>query len=149
MSILSSLKLVAANQAPRVNGIQRQRNKLASKLDEQIEMATAKQSGANYAPRITKSVTNPATGQRVQVEAYKRVRPWFWMSAAGGYCMNIRYGSKVICLDAKSKANAVEVADLAALIDALGTVKQAVLVGELDAEIEKASGALRTGFGNK
>ena len=63
MSILSGLKLVAANQAPRANGIQRQKNKLAAKIDEQIEMATAKQSGANYAPRIIKSVTNPVTGQ--------------------------------------------------------------------------------------
>jgi len=42
--------------------------------------------------------------------------------------------------------NAVEVADLNALIEALTTVKNAVLAGELDAEIEKASGALRSGF---
>ena len=144
MSILSSLKLVAVNQAPRANGIQRQRNKLALKLDEQIEMARAKQSGANYSPRIIKSVKNPATGQRVQVEAYKRVRPWFWVSAAGGYCMNIRYGSK--CIELGKGKNAVEVTDLAALVDALNTVKSAVLAGELDAEIEKASGALRSGF---
>jgi hypothetical protein len=144
MSILNSLKLVAANTAPRINGVQRQRNKLAAKLDEQIEMATAKQSGANYAPRIIKSVTNPATGQRVQVEAYKRVRPWFWISAAGGYCFNVRYGSKVIELG-KGK-NAVEVTDLNALVEALNTVKSAVLAGELDAEIEKASGVLRSGF---
>ncbi|MEY4684762.1 MAG: hypothetical protein RLZ25_1221 [Pseudomonadota bacterium] len=147
MSILSSLKLVAATTQPKANGIQRQRNKLAAKLDEQIEMASAKQLGANYAPRIVKSVTNPATEQRVQVEAYKRVRPWFWVSAAGGYCLNIRYGSKVIEL-AKGK-NAIEAADLKTLIEALGTVKSAVLAGELDAEIEKASGALRSGFGKK
>lgn len=144
MSILSGLKLVAANQAPRANGIQRQRNKLAAKIDEQKDIALAKQSGANYAPRIIKSVTNPATGQRVQVEAYKRVRPWFWASAAGGYCMNIRYGSK--CIELTKGKNAVEVADLNALIEALNTVKSAVLSGELDAEIEKASGALRSGF---
>jgi hypothetical protein len=144
MSILNSLKLVSAATAPRINGVHRQRNKLAAKLDEQIEMATAKQSGANYSPMQLKSVTNPSTGQKVMVEAYKRVRPWFWVSAAGGYCFNVRYGSKVIELG-KGK-NAVEVADLNALIEALSTVKSAVLAGELDAEIEKASGALRSGF---
>ena len=144
MSILNSLKLVAATTAPRVNGVQRQRNKLASKLDEQIDMATAKQTGTTYAPTQMKAVKNPATGQKLVVEAYKRVRPWFWIITAGGYCFNVRYGSKVIELG-KGK-NAVEVADLNALIEALNAVKSAVLVGELDAEIEKASGALRSGF---
>jgi len=144
MSILNSLKLVAATTAPRVNGVQRQRNKLAAKLDEQIDMATAKQTGTTYAPTQMKAVKNPATGQKLVVEAYKRVRPWFWIITAGGYCFNVRYGSKVIELG-KGK-NAVEVADLNALIEALNAVKSAVLVGELDAEIEKASGALRSGF---
>jgi hypothetical protein len=144
MSILNSLKLVSAATAPRVNGVQRQRNKLASKLDEQIDMATAKQLGKTYAPTQMKTVKNPATGQKLVVEAYKRVRPWFWIITAGGYCFNVRYGSKVIELG-KGK-NAVEVADLAALIEALGVVKTAVLAGELDAEIEKASGVLRSGF---
>ena len=144
MSILNTLKLVTASQAPRVNGVQRQRNKLAAKLDEQIEMATAKQLGNAYAPTQMKAVKNPSTGQKVVVEAFKRVRPWFWIIAAGGYCFNVRYGSKVIELG-KGK-NAVEVADLNALIEALNTVKNAVLAGELDIEIEKASGALRSGF---
>ena len=147
MSILNTLKLVTASQAPRVNGVQRQRNKLAAKLDEQIDMATAKQSGANFTPRIIKSTTNPATGQKVQVETFKRVRPWFWITAGAGYCFNVRYGSKVIELG-KGK-NAVEVADLNALVEALTTVKNVVLAGELDSEIEKASGALRSGFGKK
>ena len=147
MSILNSLKLVTASQAPRVNGVQRQRNKLAAKLDEQIDMATAKQTGTTYAPTQMKTVKNPSTQQKVVVEAYKRIRPWFWITAGAGYCFNVRYGSKVIELG-KGK-NAVEVADLNALVEALTTVKNAVLAGELDSEIEKASGALRSGFGKK
>jgi len=144
MGILNTLKLVSAKQAPRVNGIQRQRNKLAAKLDEQLAMVIAKQSGTTYAPTQLKAVKNPATGQKVMVEAYKRVRPWFWICAAGGYCFNVKYGSREIDLG-KGK-NAVEVSDINALAEALNTVKSAVLAGELDAEIEKASGALRTGF---
>ena len=144
MSILNTLKLVSANQAPRVNGVQRQRSKLAGKLDEQIAMATAKQAGTSYAPTQLKPVKNPATGQKVMVEAYKRIRPWFWITTGGGYCFNVKYGSR--CIELSKGKNAVEVTDLNALIEALSTVKSAVLTGELDAEIEKASGALRSGF---
>ena len=46
---------------------------------------------------------------------------------------------------AKGK-NAVELADMAALQEALAAIKQAVLAGELDAQIEAASGQLRAGF---
>ena len=60
------------------------------------------------------------------------------------YCFNAKYGSR--CIELSKGKNAPEVADLNALIEALTTVKQAVLAGELDAEIEKASGALRSGF---
>jgi hypothetical protein len=144
MSILNSLKLVSASQAPRVNGVLRQRSKLATKLDEQIEMATAKKTGTNYTPTRLRSVANPSTGQKVLVEAYKRVRPWFWITANGGYCFNVKYGSQVIELG-KGK-NAVQVDDINALIEAFTSVKTAVLAGELDAEIDKASGALRSGF---
>lgn len=64
--------------------------------------------------------------------------------ASGGYCFNVKYGSQ--CIELSKGKNAVEVADITALIEALNAVKQAVLAGELDAEIEKASGALRSGF---
>ena len=144
MSILHTLKLVSANQAPRLNGVQRQRNKLAAKLDEQIALSSAKLSGTTYAPTQLKAVKNPATGQKVMVEAYKRIRPWFWISSTGGYCFNVKYGSR--CIELSKGKNAVEVADLNTLVEALTTVKSAVLAGELDAEIEKASGALRSGF---
>lgn len=144
MSFLSNLKLVAADNAGRLEGKQRQRNKLVVKLDEQIAMVTAKQAGTVYAPKRLRSVVSSETGQKVMAEMPKRIRPWFWSSATGGYFFNIRYGSRVIELG-KGK-NAVEVADAAALIEALNAVKSAVLAGELDVEIEKASGQLRSGF---
>ena len=144
MSFLSNLKLVAADNAGRLEGKQRQRNKLAMKLDEQIAMVTAKQAGTVYAPKRLRSVISSETGQKVMAEMPKRIRPWFWSSSTGGYFFHVRYGSKVIELS-KGK-NAVEVADAAQLLDALTAVKSAVLAGELDAEIEKASGALRSGF---
>ena len=56
----------------------------------------------------------------------------------------MRYGAKVIEL-AKGK-NAVELASKADLIITLETLKEAVLAGELDAQIETASGAIRSKF---
>jgi hypothetical protein len=57
--------------------------------------------------------------------------------------VSVRYGSKVLELT-KGKT-AIEVADSQDLIKMLETVKAAVLAGELDTQIEAASGALRSG----
>jgi hypothetical protein len=59
----------------------------------------------------------------------------------------VRYGSKPIEL-AKGK-NAIEVGSMDELVAALGAVKDAVHAGELDAQIEQASGSLRAGFAKK
>ncbi len=58
--------------------------------------------------------------------------------------MSVRYGSKTLEL-AKGK-NAIELASGDDLIAVLLKLKEAVLAGELDAQIEAASGALRAGF---
>ena len=69
--------------------------------------------------------------------------PW-WVSDSGRVCVSVRYGSKVLEL-AKGKT-AIEVTDAQDLIKTLEAVKAAVLSGELDTQIEAASGALRSGF---
>jgi hypothetical protein len=60
-------------------------------------------------------------------------------------CLNIRYGAKIIEF-AKGKT-AVEVNSADDLIKALEVIKAAVEAGELDSQIEAASGAVRAGFG--
>ena len=64
---------------------------------------------------------------------------------AGKLNLAVRYGSKVLEL-AKGK-NAIELTTGDELIAVLAKLKDAVLAGELDAQIEAASGALRAGFG--
>ena len=78
------------------------------------------------------------------MEAVKRVKEWFWINDTGKLNLAVRYGSKVLEL-AKGK-NAVELASGEELIAALHSLKAAVLAGELDAQIEAASGQLRAGF---
>ncbi len=56
----------------------------------------------------------------------------------------MRYGSRV--LDIAKGKNAIEIASMNDLIAVIETVKSAVETGELDAQIEAASGSLKAGF---
>ena len=94
-----------------------------------------------------KFVTNKETGERKQVEQAKRVKPWWFTQANGKTVLALRYGAKTIEIS-KGK-NAVELSGMDDLVATLEVVKEAVLAGELDAQIEQASGALRAGFAKK
>jgi hypothetical protein len=143
MATLASLKLVAAKKPSNLPPVVHRRNKLSAKVVEQILLARAQNEGTVFAPTRTKTVTN-AEGQRVQLTQPKRVKPWWFVAESGKCCIAIRYGSKVLEL-AKGKT-AIEVASASALIDALEAVNAAVIAGELDGQIEAASGQLRSAF---
>ena len=144
MSTIAGLKLVASKKSRSLSPIQLRRNKLAAKIHEQWQLCTARQAGEIYAPKRLRTVTNPQTGERTTVETVKRVREWFWINEAGKLNLAVRYGSKVLEL-ARGK-NAIELATGDELVAVLGKLKDAVLAGELDAQIVAASGALRAGF---
>ena len=145
MNALSGLKLVASKKNRTLSPVAHRRNKLVNKLHEQIELCEAQKAGEIYAPRRLRTVTNKQTGERVTVEAVKRVKEWFWINDAGKINLAVRYGSKVLTLNSKG-ANAIELGSGDELIAALHALKAAALAGELDAQIETASGALRAGF---
>lgn len=143
MATLASLKLVIAKRPTQQPPVVHRRNKLSAKVVEQIALARAQNDGTTFAPTRTKTVTN-AEGNRVQITQPKRVKAWWFVAENGKCCIAIRYGSKVLEL-AKGKT-AIEVASGAALIDALEAVNAAVIAGELDSQIEAASGQLRSAF---
>ncbi len=145
MSTLTNFKIVASKRARTLSPVVQRRNKLANKLHEQIELCEAQKAGEIYAPKRLRTVTNKHTGERVTVEAVKRVKEWYWINEAGKLNLSVRYGSRVLEL-AKGK-NAIELASGEELIAVLLRLKEAVLAGELDAQIEAASGALKAGFG--
>ena len=142
MATLASLKLVAAKKSQQ-SPVQHRRQKLSAKILEQIKFATAQSKGETYAPTRTKIITN-AEGQRVQVTQAKLFKPWWFTDANGKVCLAIKYGARTIEL-AKGKT-AIEVASAEAMINALTTVNDAVLAGELDTQIEAMSGQIRGGF---
>ena len=145
MNALSGLKLVTSKKNRTLSPVAHRRNKLVNKLHEQIELCEAQKAGEIYAPRRLRTVTNKQTGERVTIEAVKRVKEWFWINDAGKINLAVRYGSKVLTLNSKG-ANAVELGSGDELIAALHALTAATLAGELDPQIETASGALRAGF---
>lgn len=144
MSTLDSLKLTTAKKPTHIPAIVFRRNKLSSKLWEQIQLAKSQIDGTPFVVTKFKSVKDKETGLRRQVEIPKRIREWWFRNDAGKVCVSVKYGTKVIEL-AKGK-HSVEVENAQALVKALELVKQAVEAGELDAQIESASGALKLGF---
>ncbi len=143
MTIIAKLKLVASKRERNLSPIVVRRNKLASKIEEQLQLATAQKEGRLYEPKRIKTVTNDA-GERVAIETTKRVKEWFWTTPANKINLSVRYGSKTLEL-AKGK-NAIELSTGDELLATLSLLKDAVIAGELDEAITNASDKLRAGF---
>ena len=139
--LLTTLKLTAATEATAQPAIMQKRNKVLSKLAEQIELAKAKAQGLEYTVTRIRTMKDE-NGSSQTISQSKRVRECWWMGENGKVCLTLRYGARVIEL-AKGK-NAVELASQDELIKTLETLKEAVIAGELDAQIEMASGAIRS-----
>lgn len=143
MSFIAKLKLVASKRERNLSPIIVRRNKLAAKIEEQLQLATAQKEGRLYAPKWIKNVTN-ADGERVSVETTKRVKEWYWTTPANKINLCVRYGSKTLELS-KGK-NAIELSSGDELLSTLSMLKDAVIAGELDDAITNASDNLRAGF---
>jgi hypothetical protein len=143
MSFIAKLKLVASKRERNLSPIVVRRNKLAAKIEEQLQLATAQKEGRLYAPKRIKNVTN-AEGERVAVETTKRVKEWYWTTPANKINLCVRYGSKTLELS-KGK-NAIELSSGDELLSTLSMLKEAVIAGELDDAITNASDNLRAGF---
>lgn len=144
MSIIAKLKLVSSKRERNLSPIVVRRNKLAAKIEEQLQLAQAQKEGRLYAPKRIKNVTN-TDGERVAVETTKRVKEWYWTTPANKINLCVRYGSKTLELS-KGK-NAIELSTGDELLTTLTMLKDAVIAGELDDAINIASEKLRAGFG--
>ena len=144
MGAINELKLVADKKPRNMPVIVVRRHKLAAKLWEQIQLAKSQIEGTPFVIHKFRSVRDPESGVKKQVEVPKRIKPWWFQSEAGKVCIAIRYGSYTLEL-AKGKPS-IEVASAADLIKTLEVIKTAVEAGELDSQIELASQSLRSGF---
>ena len=144
MSTLNSLKLSTAKRPTAMPPIQHRRNKLSTKLWEQIQLFKAQQAGETFTTKRFKTIRD-TDGNSKSVELQKRVRAWWFVSDNGKVCLNVKYGTKV--LEIQKGKPSVEVATPADLISTLELIKQCVEAGDLDSQIEAASGAVRARFG--
>ena len=145
MTALSSLQLVNSKKSLKASPIVHRRNKLVAKIHEQLELCEAKKNGQLYAPKKLRTYINKQTGQRMTVEAVKRIKEWHWTAPDGLIHLSVKYGSKVLPLSADG-SNAIVCANKDALLQALKTLKVAVLDGELDAAITEASNFTKSSF---
>jgi hypothetical protein len=144
MSALAGLKLVSAKRPVALAPIQIRRNKVVVNLSEQIALAKSLKDGTKFTPTRIRNVKNGDTGEVRQMEATKRVRPWFFTADSGKVVVQLRYGSKVI--DVAKGKNSIEVNDGSHLITVLETLKVAVETGELDQQMSVAADAVKARF---
>ena len=135
MKHLSKLKLVAAQQRRALGKLEQRREKLIGKLEEQLALAEALLSGERYQPLRKVWQTN-AAGERVRIERPKRVRPWYWLNAAGCF-FSVYYGSKLIKLD--GEMTAISLGNRSELQEVIKIVIEAVRAGKLDAAVEEVA----------
>ena len=144
MSGLSALKLV---QAKREKGNSPQfvrRLKLSSKLDEQIQLAKAQQSGTEFSPIKIRTIKDEATGESLKVEVPKKLKPWWWTDEKGKLCITVRYGART--LEIVEGKNAIETDSIADVITSLQVIRTAVDSGELDKRIDAVMGQVKACF---
>lgn len=139
MALLNTLKLVSAKRPNELSPQQQRRAKLIKQLTEQIEWARAVYEGASFERKSKRKVRNEETGERVTVEAQKKVKAWWW-EANGKVQLAIRYGNKVLPLS--KNTNAVELESTAEIVPTLTTIKQAAEAGELDSVIESVTASI-------
>jgi hypothetical protein len=144
MSALNTLKLVNTKRPLSASPIVLRRNKLSNQLHEQIQLARCQADGKTYAPSRLRSIKDKHTGERKLVDAVKRVKQWWFVAENGRVCLQVRYGTKVLMLE-KNK-NSIDVGTVAELLPVLETVKKCVEAGELDAQIDAASAAVKARF---
>ncbi len=144
MTALANLKLISAKKPAQLSPAVQRRSKVAKRIAEQIALATAKQEGTSYAPTKQRKVTDAETGERKTITVPKSIKEWWFVTDTGKLCVQLRYGAKIVEI-AKGKS-AVELAAADQLVPTLETLKAAVEGGELDAQLEAVSGAVKAGF---
>ncbi len=145
MSGLSALKLVTSKRRQGNSPQFARRQKLSNKLDEQIQLAKAQQSGTEFSPIKIRTVKDEVTGEIRKVEVPKKLKPWWWTDDKGKLCITVRYGART--LEIVEGMNAIETDSIADVITSLQVIRSAVDCGELDKRIEAVTNKVKAGFG--
>ena len=145
MSLLKDLKVVANtnNQTRTVERLRR--DKLITKLQEQLALAEAQSGGTAY-KRMKWITTASSEGEPVRVQRPVRLKQWWYKNLAGSILLTVRYGAKPLVIS--NGMTAIELASLNELPSTISTVIKAVDAGELDGELSQVA-ALKARHLNK
>ena len=132
MAHLTALKVVANPITQNKSAEQLRRNKLISKLQEQLALVDAELNGTSYT-RMRSVVVSNQEGEPVHVQRPVRLKPWWSKTIAGQVLLTVRYGA--VPLPIANGMTAIVVGEFSELPNTITTVIQAVDAGELDAEL--------------
>lgn len=131
---LATLKFVQAvkpSAVSTINPVERRRNALTARIEEQILLANSLLAGKPVEFTRTRSTKN-AAGEVVKSTVPKKLAAWFWQSN-GRYLVTVKYGASPLTF-AKG-TNAVETPALKGVVTVLTAFKTATAAGELDEAI--------------
>src|ERR1700684_1347560 len=95
MSVLKGFTFTTVIRTANIATDQNRRNKLIAHLREQLEMAKADMAGTTYSVKKQRwELTED--GQKLKVEADKRLKRWFTKNGDGSLVLAVRWGSKMI-----------------------------------------------------
>lgn len=130
--LLNQLTITAKPAKNKLTTIEKRRQKLLLKIDEQQEMAKCLLDGVEFTAYKYKNITDPETGIKNKIKVPKRIRPWFYQ-IKDSYFLEIKYGCKSLEL-AKGKT-AITVGEKEKLPTVLAIVSESVKAGELDSQL--------------
>ena len=135
-SLLSQLKVISRPEKTSDNPLLKRREKLLSKLDQQLAMAKAHIAGETYTAYREKWQKNPETGEQEKIQKVKRVSPWFY-KRNNQYFFEVRYANKA--LELSKNCHAIDVSEQSKLPEVISTVIDCVVAGELDSLLENVT----------
>ena len=134
MTALAKLNVKTVQRTVYKSPAEQRRAKLLTAIEEQMRVLEAAQSGTEYTVRV-KRWQKGANGERLRVDADKRVRGWFFEQDAGVY-VQCKYGARTLPI--ADKGNAVFVKDLKEVSAVLEAFYAACAAGEFDAALAEA-----------
>lgn len=141
--LLKDLKLTTVKTTNQVSSVQQRRLKVLIQIAQQIQVASAYENGRDYFATRLKTMADE-NGNKKSIETQKRIKKWFWTQDTGKIALTIRYGNKVVMLNAK--ANAIELNNASELVPALNAIKIAIENGALDEQLASASKKVKEAF---
>lgn len=136
MSILNALVFVPLPRNTVADPSLQRRAKFIKQLEQQRELAREQ----GFEPTKRKWVLD-ADGTRQLLTVPKRVKRWWRMDAQGNCFLVLRYGNRIITLNAGRTA--IAVGPKSKLVSVIDTVITAAKAGELDAVLAAAQATFR------